>query len=169
MNDEGQNAAWRNRRKRIVAREVSPDAIVQTSDQPAIAPSTIIVLPPSADPLIVDPTQYVGVRQRRQGSHLKYRITQACIIASLGTAASGIAMILTDESLVAQILGGSALALAVVAVQLVRASRLSYRLRGYAAAAGVFAVLALTASFLPSPFSEGGRGDAEHQEQHGTP
>lgn len=158
MNDEGQNAAWRNRRKRIVAREVSPDTIVQTSPAPVVARPTATVPPPPADPLIVDPTQYVGIRKRREGSHLKYRLTQACIIASLGTAATGIAMMLTDESLVAQILGGSALVLAVVAVQLVRMSRLSYRLRGYAAAAGVLAVLALTASFLPSPFSDAGKG-----------
>jgi hypothetical protein len=147
-----------NRRKRIVAREVSPAEDTPREPRGPTPEPTDLIEPHAAphhhagESIILDPTQVVGERQRRHGANFKYHATQVCIGFSVLMAAIAIACILSDEPLTAQILAGSAFVLAVAAVFIVRSSRLAYRLRGYAAAAGVLAVLSLVASFLPSPF-----------------
>lgn len=153
--EEGSN--WHHRRKRIVAREVSSQS--EPSSAPTVEAGDVVNLDPMArhttrESLIVDPTQVVGQRQRRHGENLRYRVTQASIGLAFLLAAVAIACVLTDESLMAQILAGSAFSLAVLGVYLVRQSRLAYRLRGYAAAAGILAALSLIGSFLPSPFHQ---------------
>lgn len=164
------SSGWRNRRKRIVAREIpagerpaaeaAADAERETrlAARQGIAPRELLDVPnaPSArvDALIVDPTQIVGERHRRHGANAKYRATQASAGLSLLGAAVAIAMMFDDESTAAQCLAVAALALAVVAIYFVRTSRLAHRLRGYAAAAGVLAALAVAFSLLPNPFHE---------------
>jgi hypothetical protein len=172
--DAGGGGGWRNRRKRIVAREVpagerpTAETTAEAAEveqetrlaaRQAIAPSELLDASysspsPQVDSLIVDPTQLVGERHRRHGANAKYRATQVSAGLSLLGAAVAIAMVFDDESTAAQVLAGVAVALAVLAVYLVRTSRLAYRLRGYAAAAGVLAVLAMAFSLVPNPFHE---------------
>src|SRR5947209_7644619 len=163
---------WHHRRKRIVAREVpgageQPAATAQEVEREtqlaargSVAPGELVDAPcrqpaPAAvDSLIVDPTQLVGERHRRHAAQIKYRLTQASAGLSLLGAAVAIAMMFDDEPAVAQSLAGAAVLLALLAIYFVRTSRLAYRLRGYAAAAGILAALAMAFSLLPNPFHE---------------
>lgn len=168
------SSGWRNRRKRIVAREVRADELpaaettaaaaadveceTRLAARDAIVPGELVdapyAPPAQVDSLIVDPTQLVGERHRHHGAHVKYRATQLSTGLSMVGAVVAIAMVFDDESTVAQVLAGVALVLALVGVYLVRTSRLAYRLRGYAAAAGVLAAIATAFSLVPNPFHE---------------
>jgi hypothetical protein len=170
---------WHGRRKRIVARDISAneqqradgdsngdsaaaDVAHETrlAARQAIAPGELVDASyspkPDIDSLIVDPTQLVGGRHRRHGANAKYRATQVSTGLSLLGATVAIAVWMFDDEQpgVAESLATAGLVLAIMAIYFVRTSRLAYRLRGYAAAAGVLAALALALSLLPNPFHE---------------
>ena len=159
---DDQGSTFRGRRKRITAREVDPTEDVERETRRsagggAIEPDDLLTHSTASrdeppETAIVDPTLVVGQRHRRQSAHFKYRCAQLSIALSLTQATVAIACVFIDEPLPAQILSGGALVFAVIAIYIVRHSGLAYRLRGYAAAAGVLAAISLGVSFLPVMF-----------------
>lgn len=165
--DRTGNRAWFGRRKRIVSREV---ASASTSDRVAavesetldaargrLKPADVIDIPslPAGPPpeAILDPTLFLE-RSRKRGQNFAYRVTQLVTLAATLSASSGIAFTFFDHRRRAMILAGAACLLSALSVQLVRRSRLARRLRGYAAASCILAVIALCFVFLPRLFND---------------
>ena len=163
-----QNHAGANplRRKRVVAREVeaaeaeeAEASVVEEALLPATVPSgddTDFILhvpeaipahpPPDPTP-VVDPT-ILGYRQRRHGHHRVYRWTQMLTMLSALSSGVGVICTMVDEPFVGRILAGMGLSVGVLALFLSTRTSLSSRWRGWATAAVVFAVAALTLTWI---------------------
>jgi hypothetical protein len=154
---------WFARRKRIVAREVTPlapdsaaGAVAREMRSAALGelrPVDVIDIPRShagRPEAVLDPTLF-SERHRKRGQNTAYRITQITAVLSLLTASAGIVVALLEEPILARTLAGTACGLGTLTVCLVRSSRLAYRLRGYAVAACAFAMISLVVSLLPMP------------------
>jgi hypothetical protein len=167
-----QVGANHSRRKRVVAREVeaaeaeeAEATVAQESLLPATIPSGgdvdfVLHVPeshpphPPPDPTpVVDPT-ILGYRQRRHGHHRVYRWTQLLTMFSALASAAGVICTMVDEPFVGRILAGSGLSLAVLALFLSTRTSLSSRWRGWAVAAVVFAVAALTLTWIHGMVTE---------------
>jgi hypothetical protein len=159
---------WFGRRKRIVAREVSRAAAAVSGDEDdavaaveremrsaalgVLKPADVIDLPPALEgrppESVIDPT-LLGERHRKHSQNVAYRLTQAAVALTVVASLGAILAALLEDAVLAQVLSATACVVAVLGVRLVRGSRLAYRLRGYAAAAGALAVIALVVSVLP--------------------
>jgi hypothetical protein len=150
-------SAWFPRRKRIVAHEVQRQHTAEVEQEMLIAgqglvsPGELIDPPPIApqtvEPL-VDLTVFTG-RHRKAGANRVYRLTQFAITVGTLAAAIGIFCALQEDAMSARILSGSACVLGFMSITLVRRSRLAHRLRGYAGAMCVLAVLSAGVSWIP--------------------
>ena len=146
--------SWLGRpRKRIASREVSATAAaVEREMRDAalgkLAPADVIDAPARRSEAVLDPTLY-SERHRKRGQNATYRLTQFCALVTLLASLIAIVVALLDDPFVARVLAGAACATAILSVYLVRRSRLAYRLRGYAAAVCVLALIALLVSVLP--------------------
>jgi hypothetical protein len=163
----GSPSSWFGRRKRIVSREVhsepahsKPPSESVTSEMHSAAGRALgpadLIQPPAprpADALVVDPTAF-SVRQRKRSENRTYRLAQGALALSFLSGAGSIVTFFIGDHTLALWLAIGACALAILGVIIVRSSRLAYRLRGYAAATGVFAVSALVLTFFPSPAHE---------------
>lgn len=160
-------SAWFGRRKRVTAREVSSAAPSDTTPHPAdivagemqvaaaghLRPADLIeppAPPPPVDPLVVDPTT-LGVRQRKSGHNFLYRLAKLLLLGTFIAGAMAIAGCFNGDQAPAFWVALGACGGAVIAALIVRSTRLAYRLRGYAVAAIVFAVISLIFTFIPMP------------------
>ena len=171
-------SAWFPRRKRIVAREVQRQHTAEveremlSASQGSVSPAELINPPPIAprtiEPL-VDLTVFTG-RHRKAGANRVYRLTQFAITIGTLAAAVGIFCALQEDAATARILSGSACLLGFLSVTLVRRSRLAHRLRGYAGAMCVLAVLSAGVSWLPIWFhSDSSKAASDSQSQSARP
>jgi hypothetical protein len=159
--------AWFGRRKRIVSREVAStsngdsaaevEAETRDAARGRLQPADVIDIPglPAGPPpeAILDPTLFLE-RSRKRGQNLAYRMTQLVTLAATLSASAAIAFTFFDHRRRAMILAGAACLLSALSVQLVRRSRLARRLRGYAAASCILAVIASSIVFLPHLFND---------------
>lgn len=151
---------WFGRRKQIASREITPttsdvEAEMRAAARGSLKPADVIDIPSlrnSPPPeLILDPTLF-SVRLRRPGQNFAYRLTQFLTALVFIGASAAIANSFVGHRLRAIISAALACIVCAVAVKVVRKSRLAYRLRGYVAASGIFAVLALAMSLMPTLF-----------------
>src|SRR5260221_382425 len=111
---------WFARRKRIVAREVTPlppadaaEAVAREMRSAALGelqPADVIDIPrmPQGRPeAVLDPTLF-SERHRKRGQNTAYRITQVTAVLSLLAASAGIVLALLEEPILARVLAGSA-------------------------------------------------------------
>jgi hypothetical protein len=162
--------AWFGRRKRIVSREVASasnsdsvtevEAETRDAARGRLRPADVIDIPslPTGPPpeAILDPTLFLE-RSRKRGQNFAYRMTQLVTLAATLSASAAIAFTFFDHRRRAMILAGAACLLSALSVQLVRRSRLARRLRGYAAASCILAVIASSIVFLPHLFNDDGK------------
>jgi hypothetical protein len=137
---------------------------MQSAANGALAPADLVESPPTrpTEALVVDPTAF-SERHRKRSEQRSYRLAQVILtLAFLGGAATIVTFLIGDHAAaVGQGIG--ACVLAFLGVIIVRSSRLAYRLRGYAAATAVFAVVSLGLTFLPSPAPPQDEGLPEKQ------
>ena len=158
---KARDGGWFGRRKRVVSHEVSSgpvterhlevrDEVIEAA-RGTLRPADIIDIPslPAGPPseAVLDPTLFLQ-RTRRRGANLAYRITQLVTLVAPLSASASLAFAFTGHRLRAMVLAAAACLLSGISVWLVRRSSLARRLRGYAAAACVLAVIALALSFL---------------------
>jgi len=154
-NEAESSGQWLPRRKKIVAREVArPASQDAVNSSPAMeegdAPEQVVVTPASSyattpqrrGEAVLDPTLF-GERHRKHSHNFAYHMTQFATLATLLAATGSLACQLLDEPVSARLCAIASVLLAVASLRLVRMTRLSSRLRGYAVGAGVLAGIAL--------------------------
>lgn len=159
-NDPPPNRPWLGRRKQIASREViltagDVELEMQAAARGLLTPADVIDVPslPNRPPdeSILDPTLF-SVRQRRTGQNVAYRFTQFIIVAAFIVSCAAIVNSLLGHRHRALASAGLGCIISAVAVKLVQASRLAYRLRGYVAAVGILSAIALALSLMPPLF-----------------
>src|SRR5258708_24925035 len=113
----GAPAPWFGRRKRIVAREVTPEASPNPSADRK--PADVIDAPARPAPArdaVLDPTLF-SERQRKRGHNFAYRLTQLTTLLCILTAAVSIAFSLLDHRRRAQGLALGACLLGLICIR----------------------------------------------------
>jgi len=131
--------------------------------------SAKITRPPEA---VLDPT-LMGERHRKHGYKFAYLITQFATLLALLAATTSIVCQLIDESLTARLNAIAAVLLSICSLRLVRLTKLSSRLRGYAVAAtalaGIALALTLAAVFFQNDSTPSNRSTTPASTSTGAP
>jgi hypothetical protein len=127
------------------ATEVKEENVLSTTLTPSDSAASVVV---------VDPTLY-AIRQRKRLHHLAYRVAQACsLLAFIGGVAALILCLEPPEFIWGELIALSAVLLAGAGLYISGLNPLAYRVRGYAAAALVFACISLGINLLTRSLME---------------
>ena len=165
MNEDESNraASWLGPRRKVISHEVAKPA---DSAGAAAQPVHVVVVPAAAGShatrrpeVVLDPTLF-SERRRKHRHQTIYHLTQIAIVGTFAAAALGIVGPLVGRARLAQESVGAAALLALLSYRLVRMTGLSRRLRGYAVAGIVLALLAgavnVGAMLISGPTGGGG-------------